>query len=55
MSRTIEKLYKSIYNLIGLEETNTAVYINVVYNLIERSKIELKGLGVHETCDFDAF
>jgi hypothetical protein len=30
---------------IGFEETNTAVYIYVVENLIERSEIELKGLG----------
>jgi hypothetical protein len=36
---------KSIYILIGLEETNTAVYIYVVLSLIERLEINLKGLG----------
>ena len=32
---------------MGLQETNTEVYIYVVKNLIERSEIEFKGLGVH--------
>ena len=46
---------KSIYILIGLEETNTAVYTYVVLSLLERSEIELKWLGVHEPCVFEAF
>jgi hypothetical protein len=50
-----KNLQKYIYILIGLEETNTAVYINVVLTLIEHSKIEFKGLGEHETCGFEAF
>ena len=40
---------------MGLEETNTAVYIYVVLNLIERSEFDFKRLGVHETWDFEAF
>jgi hypothetical protein len=46
---------QSLYILIGLEKRNTAVYSNVVLSLIERSEIDLKGLGVHETCGFEAF
>ena len=45
----VRNLCKSIYTLIGLEETNTAVYKYVYLNLIERSEIEFKGLEVHET------
>jgi hypothetical protein len=43
-----------MYILISLEETNTAVQY-VVKNLIELSVIELKGLGVHETCKYFCF
>ena len=40
-------IQKYISILIGLAETNTAVYIYIYvdYNLIERSEIEFKGLG----------
>jgi hypothetical protein len=56
-SRTIEKIFAKvyIYILICLQETNTAVYINVVENLPERTEIDLKGLGVHEICEFWGF
>jgi hypothetical protein len=52
-SRTIENFHAKVYILIVLEETNTAVYTYVVLSLIKR--LYLKGLGVHETCDFEAF
>jgi hypothetical protein len=41
-SRTIENFYAK-------------VYINVDLSLIERSEIDLKGLGVHKTCEFWGF
>jgi hypothetical protein len=47
-----KNLCESIFILIGLEEINTAVYIYVGKNLIERLEIEFKRLGVHKTCDF---
>ena len=46
---------KSIYILIGLEETNTAVYTYVVLSLKERSEIDVKGLWVHKKCEFEDF
>jgi hypothetical protein len=50
-----ENLCESIYILIGIEETNTAVYTYAVLNLIRRLKIEFKGPGVHETCELLGF
>ena len=42
--------------LIGLEETKTAVYTcSLKPSRTCVQKLNLKGLGVHETCDFEAF
>ena len=50
--KPFRKYMQSIYILIVLEETNTAVYTYVVLSLIERSGIELKGLGGARTMCF---